>query len=128
VHDEVEVPFIGIAYRGGSFTYDNFTPRPGKDDREVDWPSRAGLSTYTTQARAFGEENRTSQVLDTEELGADLVAMQDPNDSEHILIRPHTYEELVSWSSERGRQSDDRQHPLTRQVRQGRIDQVRRPK
>jgi hypothetical protein len=126
VQDERAVLYRGLAYRAGGFTYDNFTPRPGLDDRPEDWPIRGGLSLYTVAASAFGKTNRTAQEVDTMQLGADLATVQDPGDPEHILIKPRTYDELTDWSSARGSQSDAWQHPLTVQARRGRTRAIRR--
>ncbi len=77
-----------VLYRSGANTDDNFTPRPGIDTTNPNWPQN-GLSTYSVKAKACVNQTKV-QVLDRTRLPGDPGLMLKPAnaDPEHIFITP----------------------------------------
>jgi RHS repeat-associated protein len=106
-------------FRGGGPTDANLTPRPGTDD--------TGLSTYDDPHLAMGERGNKAQIIRTELLGADLVAVPDAPPPGHVSIRPSDMSTMPEWQATRGDvMSGGAAHPYTGQVREAIVGEVRR--
>ena len=104
-----------LVYRSGSRTFDNLTPRPGKDP--------AGLSTYDTPAGAAPGGGKV-QVIDTTKLKC-TVACPDPPPAGHVSIAPRDGGSIAEWAATRG---TGRISPYTQDIMDALIDELRLPK
>jgi len=106
----------GLAYRGGSATPSNLTPRPGID---LD-----GLSTFNNLKSAAAPGNK-AQVIDISKLSTPLQAIFDDSPPGHISIRPSDLSLIPEWAATRG---TDFIHPFTKGVMDAIIGVERVPK
>lgn len=83
----------GLAYRGGSATPGNLTPRPGIDPD--------GLSTFNNLKSAAAPGNK-AQVIDISRLPTPLQAIFDNSPPGHISIRPSDLSLIPEWAATRG--------------------------
>jgi hypothetical protein len=100
-------------YRNGSATDGNLTPRP--NDTE-------GLSTFDTLEAATPPGGK-AQVIDPDKL--DELIAEPTGPPGHIGIRPKDPSQLQEWIDSRGSSTT---HPLTQEVRDAIVGEVRRPK
>ena len=106
-------------FRGGSDTNANLTPRPVNDD--------SGLSTYEDPLTAMGEKGKKAQIIRTDELGPDLVAVPDAPPPGHVSIRPADMTTMPEWQATRsGLAEGGSPHPYTEQARAAVAGEVRR--
>lgn len=104
-----------LVYRGGSKTPDSLTPRPGIDT--------SGLSTFDSLEGAV-KPGAKAQVIDTTKLKS-LSAVPDAPPPGHVSITPGTEAGVVDWAATRG---SGTVHPLTQELLDAVVDEVRRPK
>jgi hypothetical protein len=108
-------------FRGGPLTDTNMTPRPGTDD--------SGLSTYDDPHLAMGEKGNKAQIIQTDLLGPDLVAVPDAPPPGHVSIRPVDMSTMPEWQATRGDLADGgKAHPYTDKVSEAVAGVVRRNK
>ncbi|MBX3255761.1 MAG: RHS repeat-associated core domain-containing protein [Chitinophagaceae bacterium] len=109
-----------IVYRGGAFTKENFTPRPGKDDGEG---PKSGLSTFRTAEQAVGDKGGKAQKIDLNVLRNFGFKITETDDG-HVGIRAPTRQELKEWAATRGQKL----HYRTVMVMAARIGENKIPK
>jgi len=114
------VCFVVLAYRAGSPTPANMTPRQGRDTEG----ELRGLSAFDTAERAAAASTGPTvkvQVIETNRLTL-LGEFRHPVPEGHISLRPETQEQLEEWAASRGA---DGTHPMTEHVIAAIIDEVR---
>jgi RHS repeat-associated protein len=104
-----------LLYRGGSATPNNFTPRPLIDS--------TGLSTFDTLEAATPPGGK-AQVIDVSKLKS-LLAIPDAPPEGHVSITPEDAALLEEWAATRG---TGQVHPLTQELLDARVSEVKRPK
>ena len=105
----------GVVYRGGSFTDQNFTPRPGVDT--------TGLSTFDS-LEAAAQPGGKAQIIDVSKLN-NLKAVPDAPPPGHVSITPGDTALLEEWMGTRGTSIV---HPLTEELKAARIGEIKRTK